>query len=70
MTEKYILAIVLLLKLVTVTNSAILLRNDASTSVLLLTGTDGEEGVTGLTERHMVNRSFYVADCKGKKCKW
>ena len=45
----------------------VLFRNDDSTSVLLLSGTHGDGGVTGLTNRQMLDRDFYVADCKGKK---
>ena len=42
-----------------------LLRNDDSTSVLLLTGTHGEGGVTGLTESEALDKDLYEADCKG-----
>ena len=45
------------------------LRNDASTSVLLLTGTHGDGGVTGLADKNKLDRGLYVADCKRKKIK-
>ena len=46
-----------------------MLRNDYSTSVLLLTGTHGENGVSGLTEMKYFDRELYEADCKRKSLK-
>ena len=37
--------------------------------MLVLSGTHGEGGVTGLTERNKLDRSFYESDCKGKNLK-
>ena len=34
---------------------------------MLITGTHGKEGVTGLTDRTMLDRRFYEGDCKRKK---
>ena len=36
---------------------------------MLLTGTHGDGGVTGLTNRQMIERRFYEADCKSKNFK-
>ena len=44
----------------------VLFRNDDSTSVLIITGTHGKDGVTGLTDRSMLDRTFYKGDCKSK----
>ena len=44
----------------------VLFRNDDSTSVLIISGTHGKEGVTGLTDRNMLHRSFYEGDCKSE----
>ena len=44
----------------------VLFRNDDSTSVLLISGTHGKEGVTGLTDRSMLDRTFYEGDCKSE----
>ena len=41
-------------------------RNSASTSVVLLTGTHGENGVTGLTDEDRLLPDFYRLDCKSK----
>ena len=35
----------------------------------MLTGTHGDEGVTGLADRNKLDRGLYVADCKRKKIK-
>ena len=51
------------------TSTSFTYRNDESTSVLVLSGTHGEGGVTGLTERNKLDRSFYESDCKGKNLK-
>ena len=33
---------------------------------MVVTGTHGDKGLTGLTNPAMLDRSFYVSDCKGK----
>ena len=33
---------------------------------MLLTGTHGKKGVSGLTDKHLLDRKFYEADCKRK----
>ena len=35
--------------------------------MLVVTGTHGEKGLTGLMNSTLLDRSFYVSDCKGKK---
>ena len=47
----------------------VLFRNDDSTSVLIISGTHGKDGVTGLTDRSMLHRPFYESDCKSKNSK-
>ena len=47
----------------------VLCRNDDSTSVLVISGTHGKDGVTGLTDRNKLARRFYEGDCKSKNLK-
>ena len=44
----------------------VLFRNSDSTSVLVITGTHGKDGVTGLTDRSLLDRAFYRGDCKSE----